>query len=196
MVKCHHLHLQFWAVLYGSMPWSPTQVHHDGSLAPTASDLLVQLMEDLRWLAKEDADFHNTWQAQGFWSIWEETFLSADPSRVLSFTEIAEHTAQGPHPCQCNFVHPDGTQCAFIARTKAGLSAHLKKHKKYLGRREIKTAEKHIKKTPKYNLAPVIKDRYPTFVDALRDLDDALCLISLYAQLPQHLTLEVSKAEI
>jgi len=76
------------------------------------------------------------------------------------------------------------------------IKAHLKKHKKYLGRREVKIAETHLKKTPKYNLAPVIKDRYPTFVDALRDLDDALCLISLYAQLPQHETLEVSKKEI
>ena len=76
------------------------------------------------------------------------------------------------------------------------IKAHLKKHKKYLGRREIKTAEAHIKKAPKYSLAPVLKDRYPSFVDALRDLDDALCLISLYAQLPQHLTLEVTKAEI
>ena len=72
----------------------------------------------------------------------------------------------------------------------------MKKHKKYLGRREIKTAEAHLKKTPKVNLAPVIKDRYPTFIDAIRDLDDALCLISLYAQLPQHLTLEVSKEVI
>lgn len=76
------------------------------------------------------------------------------------------------------------------------IKAHLKRHKKYLGRREIKTAENHLKKTPKYNLAPVIKDRYPSFVDALRDLDDALCLISLYAQLPQHLTLDVRKGEI
>lgn len=61
------------------------------------------------------------------------------------------------------------------------IKAHIKKHKKLLGRREVKLAEKHIKKTPKYSLAPVIKDRYPSFVDALRDLDDALCLISLFA---------------
>ena len=76
------------------------------------------------------------------------------------------------------------------------VKAHLKKHKKYLGRRELKTAEDHLKKTPKLNMAPVIKDRYPTFIDALRDLDDALCLVSLYAQLPQHLTLEVKKSDI
>ncbi len=61
------------------------------------------------------------------------------------------------------------------------IKAHLKKHKKLLGRRELKTAEAHLAKTPKYSLAPVIKDRYPTFVDALRDLDDALCLVALFA---------------
>jgi pescadillo protein len=76
------------------------------------------------------------------------------------------------------------------------IKAHLAKHKKLLGRRELKLAETHLQKTPKYSLAPVIKDRYPTFVDALRDLDDALCLISLFAQLPQHLTLEVKKSDL
>jgi pescadillo protein len=28
--------------------------------------------------------------------------------------------------------------------------------------------------------------RYPTFVDAVRDIDDALCMISLFASLPSH----------
>jgi pescadillo protein len=64
------------------------------------------------------------------------------------------------------------------------VKAHLKKHKKLLGRRELALAEDHLKKTPKIALGPVIKDRYPSFIDALRDLDDALCLIALFAQLP------------
>lgn len=76
------------------------------------------------------------------------------------------------------------------------IKAHINRHKKLLGRREIKLAEQHLNKTPKYSLAPVIKDRYPTFVDALRDLDDALCLIALFAQLPQHLTLEIKKEDL
>ena len=76
------------------------------------------------------------------------------------------------------------------------IKAHLKKHKKLLGRKETKLAEEHISKTPKYTLSHIIKERYPTFVDALRDLDDALCLITLFASLPQHLTLEISKKEI
>jgi len=76
------------------------------------------------------------------------------------------------------------------------IKAHMKKHKKFLGRRELANAELHMKKTPRYSLAPIIKDRYPTFVDALRDIDDALCLISLFAQLPQHETLEVNKKDL
>lgn len=76
------------------------------------------------------------------------------------------------------------------------IKAHLKKHKKLLGRKEDKKAEGHKEVTPKLNLAPVIKDRYPTFVDALRDMDDALCMIALFAQLPQHLTLDVKKEDL
>jgi pescadillo protein len=40
-----------------------------------------------------------------------------------------------------------------------------------------------MKNKPTYSLISVIKDRYPTFVDALRDIDDALCMIALFAQL-------------
>ena len=76
------------------------------------------------------------------------------------------------------------------------IKAHIKKHKKLLGRRELKTAENHLAKTPKYSMVQVIKDRYPSFVDALRDMDDALCLVALYAQLPQHMTLEINKKDL
>jgi pescadillo protein len=50
--------------------------------------------------------------------------------------------------------------------------------------------------TPRYSLSNVIKERYPTFIDALRDMDDALCLISLFANFPQHQSLELDSKDI
>lgn len=60
-----------------------------------------------------------------------------------------------------------------------------KKISKALGRNEVSDAgrlERNL--TPRLKLDHVIKERYPTFVDALRDLDDALSLLFLFANLP------------
>jgi pescadillo protein len=62
----------------------------------------------------------------------------------------------------------------------------MKKHKRFLIRKEKNRADMHKDRMPVYNLNHIIKERYPTFLDAVRDLDDALCLINLYANLPQH----------
>jgi len=48
-------------------------------------------------------------------------------------------------------------------------------------------AELRLKENkPKYNLDHIVKERYPTFVDAIRDLEDCLCLCSLYATFPKN----------
>eukprot|EP01147_Barroeca_monosierra_P006728 gene6728-361_t len=39
---------------------------------------------------------------------------------------------------------------------------------------------------PQLKLDHIVRERYPSFVDALRDLDDCLCLIFLFANFPQH----------
>lgn len=75
------------------------------------------------------------------------------------------------------------------------IKTHLKKFKKYQGQKEFKRAEEHKESMPKYTLSHVIKERYPTFIDALRDMDDALCLISLFASFPQHQSLEIDSKD-
>nr|POE77693.1 pescadillo like [Quercus suber] len=63
--------------------------------------------------------------------------------------------------------------------------ALAKKISKALGRNEVSDAARfHKNLTPKLRLDHIIKERYPTFVDALRDLDDALSMLFLFANLP------------
>ena len=60
-----------------------------------------------------------------------------------------------------------------------------KKIARSLGRGEVGDAAR-LEKTgaSKISLDHIIKERYPTFVDALRDLDDALSMLFLFANLP------------
>ncbi|KAH8719355.1 Pescadillo N-terminus-domain-containing protein [Phaeosphaeriaceae sp. PMI808] len=60
-----------------------------------------------------------------------------------------------------------------------------KKIGRALGRGEVGDAARLEKNLmPKVKLDHIIKERYPTFVDALRDLDDALSMLFLFANLP------------
>ena len=65
-----------------------------------------------------------------------------------------------------------------------------KKISKALGKGEVGDAKRWERDLmPRVKLDHVVKERYPTFVDALRDLDDALSLLFLFAHLPS--TVEV-----
>ena len=61
--------------------------------------------------------------------------------------------------------------------------AFLKKIRKAVGRHEKLKARRLEGRKPVYKLDHLIRERYPTFVDALQELDDALCLVVLFATL-------------
>ncbi|CAG8751611.1 16431_t:CDS:2, partial [Dentiscutata erythropus] len=60
----------------------------------------------------------------------------------------------------------------------------IKKLNKALGKQQLSVAKSLEKNKPVYTLDHIIKERYPAFTDALRDLDDALCMLFLFATFP------------
>lgn len=64
------------------------------------------------------------------------------------------------------------------------IKAFMSKVRNRLGKKNLKDATRLYERCPSYTLDHLVKERYPTFEDALEDLDDALCLISLFANLP------------
>ena len=56
---------------------------------------------------------------------------------------------------------------------------------KLIGKREWSEAKRLEQNKPVYTLDHIIKERYPSFVDAVRDLDDSLSMVFLFSTLPQ-----------
>ncbi|TRY51033.1 Pescadillo-like protein [Cryptosporidium tyzzeri] len=63
------------------------------------------------------------------------------------------------------------------------LKIHLRKYRKAMGRNDKTKARSIRENKPIITLQHIVKERYPCFVDALRDLDDALSTCSLFASL-------------
>ncbi|KAM8817098.1 pescadillo homolog isoform 2-T2 [Rhynchonycteris naso] len=61
----------------------------------------------------------------------------------------------------------------------------VRKLRKAYGKSEWNTVERLKDNKPNYKLDHIVKERYPTFTDALRDLDDALSMCFLFSTFPR-----------
>ncbi|KNC86728.1 hypothetical protein SARC_01148 [Sphaeroforma arctica JP610] len=61
----------------------------------------------------------------------------------------------------------------------------VKRVNKALGKRDDDTVERLEDQKPDYTVDHLVKERYPAFVDSLRDLDDALCMLFLFRVMPR-----------
>lgn len=63
-------------------------------------------------------------------------------------------------------------------------NAHRKKVVKARSKRQLDVLKMLSLRTPKARLDHLVVERFPQFADALRELDDPLCIIALFANLP------------
>lgn len=61
--------------------------------------------------------------------------------------------------------------------------AYMRKLRKAKARDEPEKVESLWQKKPIYRLDHIVRERYPTFIDALRDLEDPLTLCFLFSRL-------------
>lgn len=100
-------------------------------------------------------------------------------AQILRGVYPRENPKQRNNP-EANFHRKDVAMLAYDQMTEfiRSHNAYLIKKNKAMHRQE------HIPKNePKAPYAELIRSRYPTFADALRDLDDALTTIALFSQL-------------
>jgi pescadillo protein len=63
------------------------------------------------------------------------------------------------------------------------LKTFMKKFKRLMGRNEFSLASSLEERKPEYTLSHLVRERYPSFDDAVRDLDDAISMLALFASL-------------
>jgi pescadillo protein len=74
------------------------------------------------------------------------------------------------------------------------LKVYLRRHTRLIGRREEHLAERLQR--PSMNLNHLIRERYPTFIDALRDMDDPYSTLFLFRGMKLHLARAFDAARV
>ncbi|WZN62760.1 ribosome biogenesis pescadillo-like protein [Chloropicon roscoffensis] len=64
------------------------------------------------------------------------------------------------------------------------IKAYQRKVNKAKAKQQLELAEKLCLRRPQYTLDKLVRERYPSFVDAVRDIDDPLCIVNLFSALP------------
>jgi len=72
-----------------------------------------------------------------------------------------------------------------VVRTKLSIEKKISKKKANGDKEAVKELESKI---PDFDLKPVIRERYPSFIDALRDMDDSLSLLYIFENFPKFQT--------
>ncbi len=72
----------------------------------------------------------------------------------------------------------------------------MKRLKRAKGRRDIKGIARIRNNKPTYKLDHIVKERYPSYTDAVRDLDDCLSLIFLFSILPKSKRVYVERVHL
>ncbi|CAI5471142.1 unnamed protein product [Closterium sp. Yama58-4] len=76
------------------------------------------------------------------------------------------------------------------------MRAQRKKIRKAKGRLETDKVERLERSLPRVSLDHLVKERYPSFIDAIRDLDDALTMLHLFATLPADATFRIPATRV
>lgn len=63
---------------------------------------------------------------------------------------------------------------------------YLQKYKKAKAKGDVGKIKYLVRNKPKISLNHLVRERYPDFIDALRDLDDPLSLMALFTIFPTH----------
>lgn len=73
---------------------------------------------------------------------------------------------------------------------------YMKKYKKAKVKNDIGKIRYLVTHKPKLSLNHLVRERYPDFIDALRDLDDPLSLMALFSIFPTHKEFNLSSEKI